>query len=112
MTSESDESKRLHELQIADGKELAELEDLADLEDLPAGEYFTADLREALALAQHEPRFESLVEGLQAATMGERMAAITACFDQFSAAEIANLPLPPNLSQLRQIYLSSHPDWR
>ena len=90
---------------------MREDEDLADIEDLPAGAYFAADLDEARALARHEPRFERLVEGLQAATMGERMAAITACFDQFSTAEIANLTLPPNLSQLRQIYLSSRPDW-
>jgi len=86
-------------------------EDLAELEDLPAGEYFAADLEEARALAQHDPRFLHLVEGLQAATMGERVAAISACFNQFNAAEIANLPLPPHLSQLRQIYLSSRPDW-
>jgi len=82
-----------------------------ELEDLPAGKYFGADLEEARALAQHEPRFERLVEGLQTATMGERVAAITAFFDQFSAAEIANLTLPPHLSQLRLIYLSSRPDW-
>jgi len=101
------ESKGPEELR----ERLLEDDDLAELEDLPAGEYFVADLEEARALAQHEPRFERLVEGLQAATMGERVAAITACFDQFSAAEIANLTLPPNLSQLRQIYMSSRPDW-
>jgi len=90
---------------------LLEDEEMADLDDIPAGEYFGADLAEARALAQHDPRFLPLVEGLQAATMGERVAAITACFDQFGAAEIANLALPPHLSQLRQIYLSSRPDW-
>jgi hypothetical protein len=90
---------------------LAEDDDLPELENLPAGEYFAADLEEARALAQHEPRLECLVEGLQAATMGERVATITACFDQFSAAEIANLTLPPHLNQLREIYLSSRPDW-
>ena len=86
-------------------------DELAELEDIPAGEYFAADLEEARALALHEPRFERLVDGLQASTMGGRVAAITACFDQFSAAEIANLTLPPHLAQLRQIYLSSRLDW-
>jgi len=104
MINESEGPEELRERLLED-------DDLAELEDLPAGEYFVADLEEARALAQHEPRFERLVEGLQAATMGERVAAITACFDQFSAAEIENLTLPPNLSQLRQIYMSSRPDW-
>jgi hypothetical protein len=108
MTNNSDKRAERHQLQIADEGKLA---DVQDLEDLPAGEYFAADLEEARALAQHEPRFECLVDGLQAATMGERVAAITACFDQFSAAEIANLTLPPHLSQLREIYLSSRSDW-
>lgn len=86
-------------------------ENPAELADLPAGTYFAADLEEARALAQHDTRFRCLVEGLQATTMGERVAAINACFDQFSSAEMLNLTLPPHLSQLRQIYLSSRPDW-
>ena len=61
-------------------------DDPGDLEDIPAGEYFSADLEEARALAQQDPRFLHLVEGLQAATMGERVAAISACFDQFTGA--------------------------
>jgi hypothetical protein len=108
MTGESKGPKKLHRLRISEDEEPVEP---GDLEDLPAGEYFAADLEEARALAEHEPRFERLVEGLQAATMGERVAAITACFDQFSTAEIANLTLPPHLSQLREIYLSSRSDW-
>jgi len=102
MINESEDPEELRERLLED--------DPAELEDLPAGEYFVADLEEARALARRDARFLHLVEGLQAATMGERVAAITACFDQFSAAEITNLTLPANLNQLRLIYLSSRPD--
>ena len=111
MAEPPDAQNKLHQLHLADEDAPADLESLEEFEDLPAGDYFAADLGEAKALAQIEPRFGVLVEGLQAPTMGERMAAITACFDQFSPAEIANLTLPPHLSQLREIYLSSRSDW-
>jgi hypothetical protein len=87
---------------------LQQLEGLADtLRDRPAGNWFRADLEEARALAQHDPRFEELAVGLQAETLGGRLDAINAFFDTISAIELAGLTLPPNLSQLRFIYLSS-----
>lgn len=88
------------------------LERLSDtLADRPGGELFQADLEEARALAGTDPRFEQLVEGLEAETLGERLGAVTEFFDRFPARELASLDLPPHLSQLRFIYLSAHPDW-
>lgn len=77
------------------------------LRDRPAGDWFRADLEEARALAQRDPRFESLAAGLEAQTLGERLDAINSFFGRFAAVELATLTLPPNLSQLRSIYLSS-----
>ena len=77
------------------------------LRDRPAGALFSADLQEAQTMATHDPRFESLVRGLEASTLGERLAAINAFFDQIPAIELTALTLPPHLSQLRFIYLSS-----
>lgn len=89
------------------------LERLSDtLSDRPAGDLFRADLEEARLLAAQDPRFARLADGLQNDTLGERMAAITRFFDSFTATELASLTLPPNLNQLRSIYLSSHPDYR
>jgi hypothetical protein len=84
------------------------MERLADtLRDRPAGDWFRADLEEARALAQHDPRFEQLAAGLEAETLGGRLDAINSFFEQIEAVELAGLTLPPNLSQLRAIYLSS-----
>ena len=71
------------------------------------GDWFHADLEEARAMATHDPRFKALAVGLEADTLGGRLDAINAFFDRISAAELAGLTLPPNLSQLRSIYLSS-----
>ena len=84
------------------------LEKLSDtLRDRPAGELFLADLQEARTMAQHDPRFASLVAGLEAESLGERLDAINRFFDLIPPEELASLTLPPNLSQLRYIYLSS-----
>lgn len=80
-----------------------------DISAQPAGEMFTADLEEAEEMAKHDARFEQLVEGLRAESVGKRLAAIDAFFAQFSPPELASLELPPNLSQLRFIHLSSRP---
>lgn len=77
------------------------------LADRPAGPLFSADLEEARMMAGHDPRFHGLVDGLEAETLGERMAAINRFFDEIPDPELATLTLPPNLSQLRFIYLSS-----
>lgn len=77
------------------------------LRDRPAGDWFRADLEEARAMAQHDPRFAALAAGLEADTLGGRLEAINSFFDTISAIELAGLTLPPNLSQLRFIYLSS-----
>lgn len=83
-------------------------ERLADtLRDRPAGDWFVADLQEARAMAAHDPRFERLAAGLEAESLGERLDAIDAFFAAIPAVELAALTLPPNLSQLRAIYLSS-----
>ena len=79
------------------------------LSDRPAGDLFRADLEEARALAQHDKRFRNLARGLEAETLGERLQAINAFFDQIPPIELATLTLPPHLSQLRFIYLSSRP---
>lgn len=63
------------------------------------------------ALARTDARYRSLVEGLRAPSLGRRMAAIQDFFESFDPGELSRLELPPNLSQLRFIYLSSHPDW-
>jgi hypothetical protein len=83
-------------------------ERLADtLRDRPAGDWFAADLQEAQAMAAHDARFERLAAGLQAESLGERLDAIDAFFAAIPPAELATLTLPPNLNQLRAIYLSS-----
>jgi len=90
------------------------LDRLSDtLADRPAGELFAADLEEARRLASQDPRFEELVEGLQAETLGERMAAVNDFFDRVPDVELTAMDLPPHLGQLRFIYLSSRPgdDW-
>ncbi len=87
---------------------LQKLERLTEtMSDRSAGEWFQADLEEARILAQNDPRFESLAIGLQSETLGDRLDAINQFFDQIPAVELAALILPPNLSQLRAIYLSS-----
>ena len=87
---------------------LQQMEDLAEtLRDRPAGDLFRADLEEAHLMAQHDPRFTTLAVGLKAETLGARLDAIDRFFAAIPAAELANLALPPNLSQLRSIYLSS-----
>ena len=84
------------------------MEDLADtLHDRPAGDLFRADLEEARLMGQHDPRFAMLVAGLEAETLGGRLDAIDRFFAAIPATELAVLALPPNLSQLRSIYLSS-----
>lgn len=85
------------------------LEGLTDtLRDRPAGDWFRADLEEARAIAERDPRFAELAAGLEAKTLGGRLDAINAFFDAIDNVELAGLTLPPNLSQLRAIYLSSH----
>ncbi len=87
---------------------LQKLERLTEtMSDRSAGEWFQADLEEARVLAQNDPRFASLAIGLQSETLGERLDAINQFFEQIPAVELAALVLPPNLSQLRAIYLSS-----
>ncbi len=84
------------------------LESLTEtLRDRPAGDLFRADLEEARTMAQHDRRFKELASGLEATTLGERLHAINAFFGQIPAVELATLTLPPHLSQLRFIYLSS-----
>ncbi len=77
------------------------------MDDRPAGEWFQADLEEARAMAESDPRFASLVAGLESDTLGGRLDAINRFFEQIPALELAAMILPPNLSQLRTIYLSS-----
>ena len=77
------------------------------MDDRPAGEWFQADLEEACTMAESDPRFASLAAGLESETLGGRLDAINRFFDQIPALELAALILPPNLSQLRTIYLSS-----
>jgi hypothetical protein len=87
---------------------LTSLEKLSDtLSDRDGGELFQRDLEEARALAERDARFLPLVEGLEASSLGERMAAVNRFFDSVPPIELATLQLPMNLSQLRQIYLSS-----
>jgi hypothetical protein len=87
---------------------LAQLESLSDtLAGRDAGELFASDLEEAKALAAADPRFEPLVRGLAEPRLGARMKAIDRFFASLDPAELAALPLPPNLAQLRQIYLTS-----
>jgi hypothetical protein len=87
---------------------LHKLERLAEtMRDRPAGDWFRADLEEARAMAQHDPRFKALAAGLESDTLGARLDAINGFFEQIPAIELAGLTLPPNLSQLRSIYLSS-----
>lgn len=77
------------------------------MDDRSAGKWFQADLDEARTMAQGDPRFASLAIGLQSETLGGRLDAINQFFAQIPAVELAALILPPNLSQLRTIYLSS-----
>ena len=87
---------------------LQRMEKLSEtLRDRPAGELFLADLEEARTMVPHDERFEILVAGLEAESLGERLEAINSFFDQIPPEELAGLTLPPNLSQLRFIYLSS-----
>jgi len=87
---------------------LAGLEKLSEtLADRDGGELFQRDLDEARLLAQTDPRFATLAEGLAAESLGERMAAVNRFFDSIAATELATLQLPTYLAQLRQIYLSS-----
>jgi hypothetical protein len=87
---------------------IQKLQGLAEtLDDRPAGDLFRADLEEARSMAAHDPRFKELAAGLASQTLGGRMAAINAFFDQVPPVELATLTLPPHLSQLRFIYLSS-----
>ena len=57
--------------------------------------------------ARHDPRFKALAAGLESDTLGGRLDAINVFFEQIEAIELAGLVLPPNLSQLRSIFLSS-----
>lgn len=87
---------------------LAELEKLSEtLSDREGGELFKKDLEEALVLAETDARFERLVEGLSASSLGERLGAVNRFFDTFGTVELAALELPTHLGQLRAIYLSS-----
>jgi len=79
-------------------------ESLADRE---AGELFQSDLVEARHVAALDPRFASLVEGLQAPSLGARLAAVDGFFKAFDPVELAALDLPPHLSELRAIFLGS-----
>ncbi len=96
------------------GRDTERLDSLQNMEklsetmgDRPAGEWFQADLAEARAMAETDPRFALLAAGLASETLGGRLDAINEFFDQIPALELASLILPPNLSQLRTIYLSS-----
>ncbi|MCH7824723.1 MAG: hypothetical protein IH849_07970 [Acidobacteria bacterium] len=96
------------------GPDIARLDSLQKMErlsetmgDRPAGKWFQADLEEARAMAESDPRFASLAAGLESATLGGRLDAINRFFAQIPELELAALILPPNLSQLRTIYLSS-----
>ncbi len=101
----SDDSTRLDLERLESIQRLDSLTDT--LRDRPAGDLFGADLAEARTMAQHDRRFEQLASGLEATTLGERLHAINTFFDQLPAVELATLTLPPHLSQLRFIYLSS-----
>jgi len=88
---------------------LQKMERLAEtLRDRPAGDWFRADLEEARALAANDPRYAELAAGLAAETLGARLDAINTFFEGIPTVELAGMVLPPNLSQLRFIYLSSH----
>ncbi len=96
------------------GPDAARLDSLQKMErlsetmgDRPAGDWFQADLEEARAMAERDPRFASLAAGLESETLGGRLDAINQFFDQIPTLELAAMILPPNLSQLRTIYLSS-----
>ena len=58
-------------------------------------------------LAETDARFERLVEGLSASSLGERLGAVNRFFDNFGPVELATLELPSHLGQLRAIYLGS-----
>ena len=96
------------------GRDTERLDSLQNMEklsetmgDRPAGEWFQADLAEARTMAESDPRFALLAAGLACETLGGRLDAINEFFDQIPALELASLILPPNLNQLRTIYLSS-----
>lgn len=88
--------------------QLASMEKLSEtLSDRDAGTLFQADLAEARALAERDPRFRPLVQGLESPTLGGRLAAVNRFFKSFDPTELAALELPMHLSQLRTIYLTS-----
>jgi hypothetical protein len=87
---------------------LADMEKLSEtLSDRDGGELFKKDLEEARLLAETDARFERLVEGLSASSLGERLGAVNRFFDNFGPVELATLELPSHLGQLRAIYLGS-----
>lgn len=93
-------------------EQLQRMERLSEtLSDRDAGDLFSADLEEASALAEADERYRPLVEGLRSDSLGERLRAIDRFFESFDPVELSHLDLPQNLSQLRFIYLRSHPDW-
>ncbi len=87
---------------------LGDMEKLSEtLSDRDGGELFKKDLEEARLLAERDARFQVLVEGLSATSLGERLGAVNRFFDGFGRVELAALELPTHLGQLRAIYLSS-----
>ncbi len=98
----------MHEDPVTRLSRLAELEKLSDtLADRDGGELFQRDLEEARALARHDARFAPLAEGLAHRSLGGRLAAVDAFFKSLDPGELATLPLPPHLAQLRAIFLRS-----
>jgi hypothetical protein len=77
------------------------------LQDREGGEYFANDLAEARALAELDPRFRPLAEGLAQPSLGARMKAIDKFFEGVPLVELSALKLPPHLAQLRQVFLST-----
>lgn len=81
----------------------------ASLSEREGGDYFGRDLQEARQLAATNERFRDLAIGLESPTLGARMLAVDRFFASMPPAELAAMPLPPSLAQLRAIYLSSLP---
>ena len=87
---------------------LTDMEKLSEtLSDRDGGELFAEELAEARLLADSDSRFEQLVEGLSAPSLGERLGAVNCFFDNFDKVELKTVELPTHLGQLRAIYLSS-----
>lgn len=87
---------------------VAELEKLSDtLGDRAGGALFQRDLEEAREMAKTDRRFETLVNGLEAESLGDRMAAVNRFFRSIGRVELAALQLPQHLGQLRAIFLRS-----